>query len=65
MLPHYFDYFVVTERLPNASSTVQPEDREMAWKSQYQAIIDKIKMEINRRFSEKNSAMYHSLNAVY
>ena len=33
MLPRYFDNFVVMERLPNASSTVQPENREMAWKS--------------------------------
>ena len=65
MLPRYFDNFVVMERLPNASSTVQPEDREMAWKSQYQAIINETEMEINRRFSEKNSALYHSLNAVY
>ena len=65
MLPRHFDNFVVAERLPNASSTVQSVDREMAWKSQYQAIINETEMEINRRFSEKNSAMYHSLNAVY
>ena len=37
----------------------------MAWKSQYQAIINKTEMEINRRFAVKNSAMYHSLNAVF
>ena len=65
MLPRYFDNFVVTERLSNASSIVQPEDREMAWKSQYQAITNETEMEINRQFSKKNSASYHSLNAVY
>ena len=53
ILPRYFDNFVVTERLPNASSAVQPEDREMTWKSQYQATINETEMEINRRFSEK------------
>ena len=65
IVPRHFDNSVVTERIPIASSTSQPEDQEVKWRSLYQAIINETETEISRRFSEKNSALYQSLDAVY
>ena len=65
IVPRHFDNFVVTKRIPSASSTFQPEDQEVKWRSLYQAIINETETEISRRFSEKNSALYQSLDAVY